>query len=92
MVLPPWSEGASSNRSGIADDEIDGLIEALQVELDPAQRTALFHRLQRRIYELQPFLFGVCAPHRFAISRRVRGVQLFALDPGYSIRRWFVTE
>jgi ABC-type transport system substrate-binding protein len=87
-----WSEGASSNRSGIADDEIDGLIEALQVELDPAQRTALFHRLQRRIYELQPFLFGVCAPHRFAISRRVRGVQLFALDPGYSIRRWFVTE
>jgi peptide/nickel transport system substrate-binding protein len=87
-----WSEGSSSNRSGIADDEVDRLIETLQVELDAAKRAALFHELQRRIYDLQPFLFGVCAPHRFALSRRVRGVQLFALDPGYSLRRWFLVE
>ena len=69
-----WSEGASSNRSGIADEQIDALIEAIQVELDPAARAALLHRLQRRVYQLQPFLFGVCAPHplRHGASRARR--------------------
>ena len=85
-----WSEGRSSNRSGIADEEVDRLIEAIQVELDDGRRTELFHRLQARVYELQPFLFGVAAPRRFAMARRVRGFQIFALDPGYSIRRWRV--
>ena len=87
-----WSEGSSSNRSGLADDEVDRLIEALQVELDDARRIELFHRLQRRVFELQPYLFRVTAPHRFAMARRVRNFQIFALDPGYSIRRWFVVE
>jgi ABC-type transport system substrate-binding protein len=86
-----WSEGASSNRSGIADEEVDRLIESIQVELDEQRRVELFHRLQARIYELQPFQFGVAAPRRFAMAKRVRGFQIFALDPGYSVRRWYVT-
>jgi peptide/nickel transport system substrate-binding protein len=87
-----WSTGASGNRSGLDDEMVDRLIEAIQVELDTSARVELHHRLQARLYELQPFQFGVCAPRRFAMAKRVRGFQSFALDPGYAVRRWFVVE
>jgi hypothetical protein len=35
-------------------------------------------------------MFGVWTPHRFAMNKRVRGFQAFALDPGYSLRRWYL--
>jgi peptide/nickel transport system substrate-binding protein len=82
----------SSNRSGLADPEVDRLIEAIQVELDDARRAELFHALQRRVHELQPFLFGVTVARRFALARRVRNVELFALEPGYALRRWAVVD
>jgi peptide/nickel transport system substrate-binding protein len=87
-----WATGAGSNRCGLRDAEVDRLIESIQVELDLSKRVDLFSRLQRRIYELQPMLFGVWTPHRFVMNKRVRGFQDFALDPGYSIRRWFVLD
>jgi hypothetical protein len=37
-------------------------------------------------------MFGLWAARRLALRQRVRGVQLFALDPGYSLRRWYVVE
>jgi peptide/nickel transport system substrate-binding protein len=84
-----WAESASANRSGLRDGRVDALIEAIQRETDRARGNALFHQLQRRLYELQPVMFGVAAPRRVAIDRGLRGVQLFALDPGYSLRRWW---
>jgi len=84
------ASAASANRWGLRDERVDALIEAIQHELDAAKRAELFHQLQARIYELQPCLFGVWAARRFALSRRVRGVQLFGLDPGYSLRRWWI--
>ena len=87
-----WAQGNSANRSGLADEEVDRLIERIQVELDPARRAELFHRLQRRIHALQPVQFGLYVPRRLALSRRLRNVQLFALDPGWSLRRWWVAD
>jgi peptide/nickel transport system substrate-binding protein len=85
-----WADGPSGNRSGLADARVDELIESIQRETDASARNRTFHALQRRIHELQPVMFGVWAPHRLVIARRLRGVQLFGLDPGYSIRRWYV--
>lgn len=87
-----WSQGDSANRAGLADDQVDALIESVQRELDPAARAALLHRLQARLHELQPVQFGLYVPRRFAMARKLRGVQLFALDPGYSLRRWWIDE
>lgn len=87
-----WADGGGANRSGLADPEVDRLIDAIQVELDDARRAELFHALQRRVHALQPFLFGVCVARRFAMARRVRNVQLFALEPGYALRRWCVVD
>jgi peptide/nickel transport system substrate-binding protein len=85
-----WAAGASANRWGLRDETVDALLGELEAELAPARRDALYKRLQARIYELQPCMFGLWAARRFALSKRVRGVQLFALDPGYSLRRWYV--
>lgn len=87
-----WASGASANRWGLRDEQTDGLIAALQRELDPTASRGLFHKLQARVHQLQPCMFGLWAARRFALSQRVRGVQLFALDPGYSLRRWYVAE
>ncbi|MCC7012856.1 MAG: hypothetical protein IT454_09865 [Planctomycetes bacterium] len=87
-----WAASASANRSGLRDAEVDRMIEALQVETDAGARAALFRALQRRLYELQPVLFGVWAPRRFAMARRLRGVEILPFDPGYRARKWFAVD
>ncbi len=80
----------SFNQSGYRDERSDQLIEDIQGELDDNRRIPLYHELQARIYEAQPMMFGCVFPVKFAVSKRVRGVQRFFLDPGYSLRRWFI--
>lgn len=87
-----WAGGSSANRWGLRDEQTDALIGRLQLELDPQRSSALFHALQARVHQLQPCMFGLWAARRLALRQRVRGVQLFALDPGYSLRRWYVVE
>jgi len=82
----------SSNNSGLQDELVDSLIRRGQLELDTGARMAIWKQLHRRIYELQPYLFMYSPPVKFAMSRRIRGFQSFALDPGYSIRRWYFTD
>jgi hypothetical protein len=48
--------------------------------------------MHARIYELQPYFFGVNVPTKFAMSLKVRNFQPFAIAPGYSIRRWYLAE
>jgi len=86
-------ETRSSNNAGVCDDEADRLIEAIQRELDVAQRMQLWKAFHKYLYlEVQPYLFGYNVPKRFAINRAIRGVQGFAIDPGYSLRRWYYSD
>lgn len=86
-------EVESSNSSGVRDEQIDAWIEAGQRELDFAKRQEYWHKIHRRIYEdIQPYLFGFNVPRKFAMSKRIRGLQNFAIDPGYSIRRWYFAD
>lgn len=87
-----WAGEGTANHSGLADAQVDRLIETIQVEVDEAKRRELFSQLQRRIYELQPYAFGVNVPRKFAMAKRVRNFECFVIDPGYSIRRWFVVD
>ena len=77
-----------SNHSALRDAEVDRLIEAGQRELDRERRMGIWQQLHARIYELQPYLFLYNVPIKFAINRNIRGVQQFAIDPGYDLRRW----
>ncbi|HKX46886.1 MAG TPA: ABC transporter substrate-binding protein, partial [Planctomycetota bacterium] len=83
-------EKRSSNNSGVREPELDRLIEAGQRELDWAKRQEIWHAMHRFIYELQPYLFMYNVPQKYAIAKRIRGFQTFAIDPGYSVRRWYL--
>lgn len=79
----------TSNHSGVADPEVDRLIEAIQTELDDQKRYGLFRDLHAYLYDLQPYNFGVNVPRKFAMSKKIRNFQTFPINPGYSIRRWY---
>jgi ABC-type transport system substrate-binding protein len=78
----------SPNFPGLADPQVDALIEAAQRELDPARRAELWKALHRRLYQQQPYLFGFTAPRKFAFARDLLGVELVRPDPNYVARRW----
>ena len=80
----------SSNMCGVMDPHVDELIEKGQKELDPDARAAIWKELHRYLYEeIQPYMFGINTPKKFAMNRRIRGFQAFKIAPGYSIRRWY---
>jgi peptide/nickel transport system substrate-binding protein len=87
-----WVGPNTGNHGSFADPAADRLIDALQVELDSARRAELFHELQRLIHDQQVYSYGVNVPRRFAASRRLRNLQTFAIEPGYSLRRWYFAE
>lgn len=78
----------SANYSGLMDARVDDLIERGQREFDPARRHALWRELHARIYELQPALYMVNPPRKFALSLALRGFQAVRVDPNYVLRRW----
>ncbi len=87
-----WADAQGSNHSGLADPEVDALVEAIQGELDPAPRAELFRKLQRRLHNLQPVMFGITQPKRFAVSRRLRNFRTYCIDPQVRIRDWWIEE
>ena len=83
-------EVRGSNNSGVMDPELDALILEGQRELDREKRMMVWNKMHRRIYEdIQPYLFMYNVPNKFGMSRRLRGFQTVAIDPGYVIRRWY---
>ena len=83
----------SSNNSGLQDPEADRMILGIQRETDRAKRMELWKEFHRYIYqEVQPYLFGYNVPQKYALAKRIRGMQAFAIDPGYSVRRWYFID
>jgi len=85
-------EKRSSNHAGYADPLSDQLIDKLRMELDADKRQDLWHQLHKRIYELQPYLFGQTPPTKFAFSKKLRGVKLYNFAPGYRMRDMYFEE
>ncbi len=83
----PDKEGG--NFVGLADAEVDALIEAGQRELDFGARQQIWHRLQARLMELQPYLFCYAPMRKFAMLRKVRGFQETGIDPNWDVRDFY---
>lgn len=83
----------SSNNAGVCDEEVDKYITRIQREIDTEARMEIWKEFHRYLYrEVQPYLFLFNVPKKFAIDRAIRGVQSFAIDPGYSLRRWYYSD
>jgi peptide/nickel transport system substrate-binding protein len=83
-----WAKPGGGNDSGLRDAEVDRLIEAYLAELDPGARAAIGRELHRRLYSLQPYMYGVKVPHKFALSKRIGGFAAYPIDPGFRAREW----
>jgi ABC-type transport system substrate-binding protein len=84
------AEPGGSNHSGVIDARIDELIARGQVELDDGKRHALWRELHRYLAEkVVPCIYREASARRFALHKDLRGVQLFKITPGYSLRRWY---
>lgn len=83
-------EVRGSNNSGVMDANIDALIAKGQRELDTGKRMKIWNEMHRYIYEqVQPYMFMYNVPNKFGMTKRLRGFQAVAIDPGYVIRRWY---
>jgi peptide/nickel transport system substrate-binding protein len=79
----------SSNHPGVADPRVDALIAEGQRELDHDKRAAIWRELHRTLYDIQPYFYMFNSPRKFAMNKKVRGMETFMISPGYSIRRWY---
>lgn len=82
----------SSNNSGLQDPEVDALILAIQAEVDVVERAKLWKAFHRKIYSLQPYLFGFNVPRKYAASLKVRGIKHTPISPGYVLRDWYFVD
>jgi peptide/nickel transport system substrate-binding protein len=68
------------NSMAFADPQVDELLELGRTTFDPAERRAIYHRLQRRLLELQPVGCLVHFGTVVLFDRRLQGIEPSPLD------------
>jgi peptide/nickel transport system substrate-binding protein len=63
---------AWSNQFGYQSDEMDKLIDAAAVELDPAKRTELYHQIQRLSLDELPVIFAIEHPFLGITNKKLK--------------------
>ncbi len=74
--------GAGNNFMHYTNPQVDSLIDAIEIESDPARKEAMYKDFQQKIHEDQPVLF-LCAPDERVIAQKSLEVMTTALKPGY---------
>jgi peptide/nickel transport system substrate-binding protein len=82
---PPRGQNFSFYRN----PEVDRLIDAARTELDRSKRKDLYWKLHEIAAADQPYTFTVQVSSKWAISRRVRNVEV---SRGYGMFRWYPGE
>ncbi|HUR79780.1 MAG TPA: ABC transporter substrate-binding protein [Thermoanaerobaculia bacterium] len=68
-----------------SNPEVDKLIVQARSELDNSRRKQMFWRLHEIVADEQPYTFTLQVSSKWAMSKRVRGVE----TSGYGLYRWF---
>jgi ABC-type transport system substrate-binding protein len=81
-----WSQSSwsnhGSNYSGFGDEQTDALIDSINSELNDSARYILSYRLQKKIYDDQPYVFLFSNLKRNVIHKRFANQMLFPERPG----------
>lgn len=62
------------NNLSYSDPEADRLISEARLELDPARRIAIDHRLHAILHADEPATFALQSASKFGVSRRIGGL------------------
>lgn len=85
-------DSRGQNTIGYNNPDVDRLIEKFRRELDIDNRRDIWHKIHRKIYEDQPYIFLFCYPNRFAYHRKFRNVNFYSKRPGYFLWEWYIDE
>ncbi len=78
-----------SNYISFKNDEADEILEQYRLEFDPAKRKILYDRLQRILYDEQPYTFIFTQKGITAWDRRLQGVKWYPTG-GSDLHEWWV--
>ena len=78
------------NFIGYSNAEVDRLLEEGRSTFDIVQRTRIYHRLHRILYEEQPVCFLYVPEALPAIHRRFQEVEVSPIGLGYNFIHWYV--
>ncbi|MFT4666503.1 MAG: ABC-type transport system substrate-binding protein [Polaribacter sp.] len=79
------------NRTGFGNSSSDALIDSIRTTLDEETRKDLYLRIQKRIYDDQPYVFLYAPLERIVINKKFKA-STSALRPGFSIRQFHVQK
>jgi peptide/nickel transport system substrate-binding protein len=82
----------STNRSAVADPELDRLIDAGAVATEPDQASAVWRDFSLRLQELQPFTFMYWREDLSSLSARIQGVVMDQRGELQSMKDWWLAE
>lgn len=90
--IPSNENPEGTNWFGICDEELDALLRAQAVEMDPNRRIELFHLISKIINE-KVYWLGVWHDNDlWAINKRVTGMRISGADPFWNSYEWDVTQ
>lgn len=72
-ILPPkFKRHGYGNYSGFASTSVDSLLQEAQRTMDKVQRAALYHRIQKIIFDEAPMIFGYAQDEYYGVAGRVK--------------------
>lgn len=73
IMLPTLRTGGRGNSAGFSNARVDQLLDAAEVELDPAKRKALYFEAQSIVNAAAPWIFLWLPQDLYGVSNRVTG-------------------
>jgi peptide/nickel transport system substrate-binding protein len=80
----------SYNRSGLADERVDRLIEAAMATTDPGEGRTLWKEFSLALQEAQPFTFLMWLDELAGVSTRIEDVEMDARGTLVSVADWWI--
>lgn len=87
-----WHSEATQqfNYGGFSDARVDSILVRLRYAEPGPEQDELFAALQRRVYELQPYLFLYQDPRFAAFSARIQGARPSIVSTFWNLPEWWI--
>lgn len=80
------------NFIGYKNEEVDKLLEIARITFDLEKRKEIYRKVQRLIYDDQPYIFLYVPDNLIALHRKVKGIELKKAGIMYNIEKWRIEE
>ena len=85
-----WHSQGTYNRIGYRNSLVDSLLDHIEKLEYPQHQLVLWHRIQRLIYDDQPFTFLYIPEHLVAFRNRIGGYRMNFLSTFYNLGEWYL--